>query len=186
MYDTDGELLREAWKAGGQDHCPHTNCSPERSFGGVSTGYSLCRTCGMRMTLLQLEAVGTAPTKTEKDHILRPMDTHMRSEWSHRRVNPRISISCPIMLERAGVKEGGRLLNVSVPGCGVEAPMSVNVGEYLGLRLLLSDKEAAIRVLRAIVRWKDHIRFGLEFLLWEDTDRQRLSHFIETGITVAA
>jgi hypothetical protein len=44
MYDTDGQLLREAWKASAQQQCPHANFALERSCGGILTGYSLCRT----------------------------------------------------------------------------------------------------------------------------------------------
>ena len=64
--------------------------------------------------------------------------------------------------------------------------MLVSVGEYLGLRLFLFNEEAGIYVPRAIVRWKHQMRFGLEFLLWGDTDRQRLTQFIARKITGGA
>ena len=187
MYDSDGELLREAWKASGQNHCAHTHCAPERSFGGVSTGYSLCRSCGMRLTIPHSRAAETAVHERESNHLVKPMDSEelIRSPWGHRRAHARLVISGAIMLERAGFNEKGHLLNVSVPGCGVQSPMSVAVGEYLGLRLFIFEEEAAIFVPRAIVRWKNDLCFGLEFLWWEDADRQRLTRFIATGISVA-
>jgi hypothetical protein len=58
--------------------------------------------------------------------------------------------------------------------------------EHFGLHLFLFNDEAAIWVPRAIVRWQSEMRFGLEFLSWEDADRQRLSRFIATRITAAA
>ena len=177
MYDTDGQLLREEWKASGQDHCPHTNCASERSFGGVFTGYSICRTCGMRLAVLHPE---TEVRKRENHHLLD------RQEIVQRRASFRLTVNGTILLERSRFNEEGRVINLSVPGCGVESPMSVSVGEYLGLRLFLFNEEAGIYVPRAIVRWKHQMRFGLEFLLWEETDRQRLTQFIARGITCGA
>jgi hypothetical protein len=171
MYDTDGQLLREAWKASAQQQCPHANFALERSCGGILTGYSLCRTCGMRGTLL---SSGSQEKKA------------VPSAWSQRRSSPRLNTNGPIVLERATFNGEGHLLNVSVPGCGVQSQMSVAVGEHLGLHLFLFNDEAAIWVPRAIVRWQGEVRFGLEFLSWEDADRQRLSRFIATRITAAA
>jgi hypothetical protein len=34
------------------------------------------------------------------------------------------------------------------------------------------------------VRWKHQIRFGLQFLVWEEADRQRLTEFVARRITV--
>jgi len=183
MYDTEGALLREAWKASGQSHCPHTHCALERSFGGVATGYSLCRICGIRLTVLHSRAESAVDTR-QSNQLLQPMNgRHLeRSQWNHRRASARLVISKPIMLERTGRNEQGLLLNVSIPGCGVESPMSVSVGEYVSLRLFVFEEEAAIFVSRAIVRWVNHLRFGLEFLSWEDTERRRLTGYIGTGL----
>ena len=184
MYDTDGALLREAWKASGQNHCPHTHCALERSFGGVATGYSLCRTCGIRLTVLHSRTAEPAVDTRESHHLLRPVKGREveRSQWNYRRASARLVISKPIMLERAGRNEQGLLLNVSIPGGGVESPMSVSVGEYVSLRMFVFDEEAAIVVSRAIVRWANHLQFGLEFLSWEDTERRRLTGYIGTGL----
>lgn len=175
MYDTDGQLLREEWKASGQDHCPHTHCASERSFGGVFTGYSLCRTCGMRLAVLHSQ---TDVKKRENDHLLD------RQEIVQRRASSRLTVKGIIVLERATFNDEGRLINVSIPGCGVESPMSVTVGDDLRVRLFLFNEEAQIYVPRAIVRWKNQMRFGLEFLVWEEADRLRLTKFIARGITV--
>ena len=180
MYDTDGQLLREAWKASGQDHCPHTNCASERSFGGVFTGYSICQTCGMRLAVLHSE---TKVNKRANDHLLGEQE-RMLSQWNQRRASCRLTVKGIIVLERATFNDEGRLINVSIPGCGVESPMSVTVGDDLRLRLLLFNEEAEIYVPRAIVRWKNQMRFGLEFLVWEEADRLRLTQFIARGITV--
>ena len=184
MYDTDGALLREAWKANGQNHCAHTHCAPERSFGGVSTGYSLCQTCGIRLSVLHSRAAKPAVHTRESPQLVSPMNGEdlEQSQWNQRRASARLPVSRPIMLERAGHNEQGHLINVSIPGCGVESPMSVSVGEYLSLRLFIFDKEAAIFVSRAIVRWEHDLRFGLEFLSWEEADRRRLSRLIGTGL----
>jgi hypothetical protein len=180
MYDTDGQLLREAWMASGQGHCPHADCASERSFGGVSTGYSICRTCGMRLSVLHSE---TLVNKKANDHLVGEQKG-VAAEWNQRRASFRLTVAGTIVLERATFNEEGRLINVSIPGCGVESPMSVSVGDDLRLRLYLFDEEAAIYVPHAIVRWKNQMRFGLQFLVWEETDRQRLTQFIARGITV--
>lgn len=180
MYDTDGQMLREAWKANGQAPCAHTHYAAERSCGGVLTGHSICRTCGTRLTLLGSK---TDLHKRANDHM-RGDPAGVASQWTQRRSSSRLPVNCAIALERATFNEAGRLMNVSVPGCGVESPMSVSVGDYLGLRLFLFDEEAAIYVPRAIVRWKHQIRFGLQFLVWEEADRQRLTEFVAKRITI--
>ena len=180
MYDTDGQMLRETWKANGQAPCAHTNYAAERSCGGVLTGHSICRTCGMRLTVLNSK---TELNKSAADYF-GGAQAGVALQWNQRRSSPRLTVNCTIALEHATFNEEGRLINVSVPGCGVESPMSVSVGDYLRLRLFLFDEEAAIYVPRAIVRWKNQIRFGLQFLVWEEADHQRLTEFVARRIPI--
>lgn len=76
MKDTMGVMLREAWKEQGKSDCPHSEVRREYSFAGTVTGWSLCTTCGHRMSMEQVPE--EVPHRT---HILAPLE-RARTEWS--------------------------------------------------------------------------------------------------------
>ena len=72
----------------------------------------------------------------------------------------------------------GRVFNVSVSGCLLDAPVRAKAGDHVQLRLFLPDTDLSMCVSLAIVRWAQGFRFGVEFIMVNDKQRACLNHFI--------
>lgn len=94
------------------------------------------------------------------------------------RSSERIALLCSIVLA-SGIQVGeGQVHNMSEHGCLVESSVSVKAGDYLQLRLSLSESEPSMQVSRAAVCWAQGFRFGVEFIGMEEKDRARLNRFV--------
>ena len=72
----------------------------------------------------------------------------------------------------------GQVFNVSVSGCFVEAPVRVKAGDHLQLRLFLPDTDRSMCVSKAVVRWAQGFRFGVEFMAVDEKQRPCLNQMI--------
>lgn len=72
----------------------------------------------------------------------------------------------------------GQIVDLSIGGCSIEGGLSVQVGDYLQLRLFLPDKRPAISVTMAAVRWVSDLQFGVEFIGMEEDAWIHLKNFV--------
>ena len=92
------------------------------------------------------------------------------------RYNKRIHIQSPVIFTiGSGIGEG-RVLDITVPGCLIESPISVKRGDYLQLKLFLLGLKSPIAVALAAVRWTDGSQFGVEFIRMEEKERPSIEH----------
>jgi len=78
----------------------------------------------------------------------------------------------------------GRVIDVSLPGCLMESPELVKVGDYMRLRLFLPDQAAPLNVPLAVVRRVDGTFIGLEFIRSSDEDQARLTRYVRRSFSV--
>ncbi|MBU6480108.1 MAG: PilZ domain-containing protein [Nitrospirae bacterium] len=105
------------------------------------------------------------------------MDSH-QEPVRNARSSERIVLHCSIVLA-SGIQVGeGRVLDMSRSGCLMESSVPLKVGDNLQLRLSLPEPEPSMRVSRAVVRWAQGLRFGVEFIGMEEKDRVRFSRFV--------
>lgn len=94
------------------------------------------------------------------------------------RYSERVSIESSVTFTIGAHAGEGRALDITVPGCLVESPVSVKVGDRMRLRLLLPDHQSPLLVSLAVVRWVRGLRFGVEFIGMEEKERLRLNRFV--------
>jgi hypothetical protein len=70
-----------------------------------------------------------------------------------------------------GFTHEGQVLDLSVPGCLIDSPVSPKKGDSLTLCLDLPQVGALFCVARAVVRWVQGSRFGVEFIEMDQTER---------------
>jgi c-di-GMP-binding flagellar brake protein YcgR len=73
----------------------------------------------------------------------------------------------------------GRVIDISLPGCLLESPDSIRIGDYVRLKLFLPDDQPAVSVPLAVVRWAKDGRLGLEFIRSSEGDQVRLQQYVQ-------
>jgi hypothetical protein len=77
------------------------------------------------------------------------------------------------------VVEGtGRILDLALGGCRIEAPIAVEPNLLLELRIYIPDLDWPLIVDGAVVQWVKQHTFGLRFLRLRQTDNNRLARVI--------
>ena len=90
------------------------------------------------------------------------------------RYNPRIHVTGRVLMTAGKHVSEGRLLDLTVPGCLIESPLSVNKGDSLQLKLVLTGVKSSFQVRLATVRWTKGFQFGVEFLKMDEKDQNQL------------
>ena len=70
----------------------------------------------------------------------------------------------------------GVILDLSIAGCRVSSSSVVATGDMLGVLIELPGHEQSLYITRTVVRWRTATEFGMEFILMDRHDRQRLDH----------
>jgi len=70
------------------------------------------------------------------------------------------------------------MLDLSMGGCRIESPVSVEPGLSLELRIYAPDIESPLMVEAASVQWVSGKIFGLAFFRITETEQQRLGQVI--------
>lgn len=96
------------------------------------------------------------------------------------RYGPRVSVTCSAALTGDDAVGTGRVLDVSLPGCRLEYPGGLRVGDYVQLRLFLPDRANPMTVQLAAVRWVMGTLVGLEFIRSTRQDQRRLADFVHS------
>lgn len=94
------------------------------------------------------------------------------------RYHKRIHIKTPVIFAIGSRAEEGHALDLTVPGCLIESPVSVKKGDYLQLKLYFPDLTSPFVVALAAVRWTDGSQFGVEFIRMENKEQRQLNHLM--------
>ena len=72
----------------------------------------------------------------------------------------------------------GFIRDLSVDGCRVSSASVVSVGDMLGVLIEIPGSEQPLYITRTVVRWTNAKEFGMEFILMDLHDRQRLDRMV--------
>lgn len=91
---------------------------------------------------------------------------------------PRYKLQCRIFFA-AGETEGeGTVTNLSKAGCKIECETTPEPGTELEMSFFAPDHPWPLKIERAVVRWLKGEEFGLEFLIIQPAQRDRLRAFL--------
>ena len=103
----------------------------------------------------------------------------MDMKTEDRRALPRLLVQFRTTFSTSSTLEGtGNMLDLSMGGCRIESPVTVEPGVSLELRIYAPDIEWPLMIEAASVQWVSGQTFGLAFFQVTDTERQRLGQVI--------
>ncbi|MEX5215311.1 MAG: PilZ domain-containing protein [Nitrospiraceae bacterium] len=91
------------------------------------------------------------------------------------RSHHRVSLRYPVRFCGDDIAGKGRLVDLSGPGCAVRSEVVPVIGTYLSLQIECQGGEDPIAIALARVRWVKGSTFGVEFLKYSRTAKERLS-----------
>lgn len=118
-----------------------------------------CQLCGHRFQLLQW---GIKYKRIEED----------------RREYERMPVNFPATFAAGGVHGQGLIVDISIAGCSFHTEAQLAEGNILRMGLQVSNQTPPVNVEAAIVRSIRLNRAGVEFLQFENGERERLQRFI--------
>ena len=118
-----------------------------------------CQLCGHRFSLFQ---PGVRYVRVEED----------------RRDYYRLQVNCPITLSGQKISGEGTLIDLSMGGCSFSTDADVAFGMILRLGIQISVSSAPV-IVEAVVRHVSTRNFGVEFIRWQDSERERLRPFLK-------
>jgi len=95
-----------------------------------------------------------------------------------RREYDRMEMRFPVTFRGQDITAEGELLNVSMGGCSFHTGANLTIGMILKLELQISNDVAPVIVDAAVVRNVRSGGVGVEFLQWQQSERERLQLFI--------
>ena len=101
-------------------------------------------------------------------------------ETSDRRTVPRFRVQFRTLVSVNGraIETRGSILDLSLGGCRVEAPLVVEPSILLELRIYIPGLDWPLMVDGAVVQWVKGHTFGLRFLRLRQTEQGRLAEVI--------
>jgi len=103
----------------------------------------------------------------------------MDMKTDDRRAMPRLRVQFRTTFSTSSKLEGaGNLLDLSMGGCRIESPITVEPGVSLELRIYAPDIEWPLMIEAASVQWVNGQTFGLAFFQIRETERQRLGQVL--------
>ncbi len=118
-----------------------------------------CQLCGYRFRFLQW---GIRYHRIQED----------------RREYERLNVNFPLAVRGESVYAEGKLADVSLAGCTATLDTALGAGDLCTVSLYLSNDILPIRINAAVVRSVRSNSLGIEFLKFQDNDRERLQLFI--------
>jgi hypothetical protein len=118
-----------------------------------------CQICGARFRSLQW---GARYVRVDED----------------RREYDRMEMRFPVTLSGPDISGEGVLLNISMGGCSFHTSANLSSGMILKLGLQISNDVAPVIVDAAVVRNVRSGAVGVEFIRWQQGERERLQLFI--------
>ena len=96
-----------------------------------------------------------------------------------RRATPRLHVQFRTTFSASSTLEGtGLMLDLSMGGCRIESPVTVEPGVLLELRIYVPDIEWPLMIDAANVQWVSGKTFGLAFFRVRETEQERLGRVI--------
>jgi hypothetical protein len=95
-----------------------------------------------------------------------------------RREYDRMEINCPLTFFGQEIKGEGIIINVSMGGCTLQTQAKVETGAILNLSLQISKDVPPVIVDAGVVRNVRDGVIGVEFLLGQQSERERLQLFV--------
>jgi hypothetical protein len=115
-------------------------------------------------------------------HRFRSFQRGVRYVWvqEDRREYDRIEINFPVTFSGENVSGEGMLLNLSMGGCRFTTTADLGTGMIVKLALQIPGSVPPVIVDAAVVvvRKTDPGNASVEFLRWQEPERERLQHFI--------
>jgi hypothetical protein len=103
----------------------------------------------------------------------------MDMKTEDRRSTPRFRVQFRTTFSAASKLEGtGIMLDLSMGGCRIESPVTIEPGMSLELRIHAPDIEWPLMIEAAGVQWVSGQTFGLAFLRITEPEQQRLGQVI--------
>jgi len=87
-------------------------------------------------------------------------------------------VNFPATFAAGGVSGQGLIVDISIAGCSFHTEAQLVEGNILRMGLQVSNETPPVNVEAAIVRSIRSGRAGVEFLQFENGERERLQHFI--------
>lgn len=95
-----------------------------------------------------------------------------------RREYDRVEMNFPVSFFGQDIKGEGIIINVSMGGCTLQTQAKVETGAILNLSLQISKDVPPVIVDAGVVRNVRDGVIGVEFLLWQQSERERLQLFV--------
>jgi c-di-GMP-binding flagellar brake protein YcgR len=95
-----------------------------------------------------------------------------------RREYSRMEREFPITFSGEGIAGDGTLLNISMGGCSFVSSVDLPVGLMMRLGLLIAADTPPVTVDAAVVRHTGKRAAGVEFVRWQERERERLELFV--------
>jgi hypothetical protein len=94
------------------------------------------------------------------------------------RYRQRIPLRIPVTFTMGARIGEGRVLNLTVPGCLIESPVTLQKGQSIQLNIHLPGLERPLPVGLAVVRWTNGKQFGVEFIRMGQSEGLLLKRFM--------
>jgi hypothetical protein len=97
------------------------------------------------------------------------------------RAHPRIQIEIPVSfsLHEIDGRSEGTLYNLSMGGCAVESPTTVQVGSHMMLYIHAPGEETPITIELASIQRASRREFGVKFVVVQSQERRRLEQLVQ-------
>jgi hypothetical protein len=118
-----------------------------------------CQLCGFRFRMPQF---GVRYVRVEEDQ----------------REYERMAQGFPLTFQANNLNGTGSANNISMGGCSFESSIPLASGAILQMGLQVTDEVAPVMVDAAVVRYARGSSVGVEFLQWQQNERERLQLFV--------
>jgi hypothetical protein len=98
------------------------------------------------------------------------------------RYKQRIPLNGRALIVIDSVLSEGRVLDITAPGCLIESSRVVTKGQYLDLTMFLPGIKSPLVIKLGAVRWTKGKRFGVEFIIMEESERRILNTLIAENL----
>lgn len=92
----------------------------------------------------------------------------------------RVELRCTLGFSSGEIEGDATITNISTSGCRAESDINVAEGLVFQVIIQLPGQSPSVKVERASVRWASGTAFGLNFILFFPSERERLRTFLET------
>ena len=102
----------------------------------------------------------------------------MDIEWDDRRPMPRVRVQFRVTFSTSTKLGTGHMLDLSVGGCRIESPVTIEPGSSLELRICAAHMAWPVVIEAASVQWVNGQTFGLAFSQMTITEQHRLGQTV--------